>query len=176
MARILNQKKSTAMRPGFRATKGFAACLIFLTFASHGQPPPLPDQFGDVGQLGDHLGSVQVVIVVSAKRLRRIKPWERALREHYGNVPLLRVADVPRATEVEYEAVAAKLRKRLPDDINVLIDLEGRWSGEYALDTRVPNVLVFDTAGELVARHAGKYRSARFDALRVDLERLVRTQ
>lgn len=170
------QHKLAALWPAFSVARGLVLGLALLTCAAHGQPPPLRDQFGIVGHLDSHLGSVQVVIVISAKRLRRIKRWEKALRKHYDAVPLLRVADVPRTAPVEYESVAAKLRKRLPDHINVLIDLEGRWSGEYGLDTSVPNVLVFDVSGELVAKHVGKYNSALFEALRLDLDRLTNPQ
>lgn len=152
------------------------ALLSLVALSAQGQPPPLEDQFGATGHLDDHLGSVQVVIVVSAKRLRRIKRWEKAIRKHYESLPLLRVADVPRTTPVEYDAVAAKLRKRLPDDVDVLIDLNGVWSDEYGLDTREPNVLVFDSSGRLAAQHAGKFKTARFEALRIDLDRLMQSQ
>jgi hypothetical protein len=159
--------------PRTGAAVALALSLIALGCTAYAQPPPLKDQFGATGHLHDHLGSTQVVIVVSAKRLRRIKRWERALRRHYPDVPILRVADLPRNTPVDYEVVAAKLRRRLPEEVGVLIDLEGRWSAEYGLDTSVPNVLVFDAAGELAAKRAGKYDRDLFGALRGELDRLA---
>ena len=118
----------------------------------------LKDQFGEVSSLAQHLGEIQLAIVVTAKRLRRMKPWEREIREHYPDLALLRVADVPRSSPTEFARVAEKLRKRLPDDVAVLIDLEGNWAGYFDLDVSVPNVLIFDREGELISIHAGMYK------------------
>lgn len=132
----------------------------------------LKDQYGHTGGLAADASGLQVAIVVSAKRLRRIKPWEQAIRRIDTDVPLIRVADVPRTAPTEYDAVAEKLRKRLPEDLNVLIDLDGVWMKTFDLDTSVPNVLIFNGAGDLLARHAGMYRKDDFDALESDLTRL----
>jgi len=132
----------------------------------------LRDQFGVTGGLSEAGALLQLAIVVSAKRLRRIKPWEQAIRGYDEQIPLIRVADVPRSAPTEFEAVAAKLRKRLPEDVNVLIDLQGVWVDRFKLDSSVPNVLVFDGQGRLLSRHAGMYKKALFEALQADLERL----
>jgi hypothetical protein len=129
----------------------------------------LKDQYGQTGGLAAGGAGLQVAIVVSAKRLRRIKPWEQAIRRIDTDVPVIRVADVPRTAPTEYDAVAEKLRKRLPEDLNVLIDLDGVWMKTFDLDTSVPNVLIFNGSGELLARHAGMYRKDDFDALEGDL-------
>lgn len=129
----------------------------------------LRDQYGNLGGLADDAGGLQVAIVVSAKRLRRIKPWEQAIRTIDAEVPVIRVADVPRTPPAEYQSVADKLKKRLPEDLNVLIDLDGIWTQTFGLDTSVPNVLIFDAGGTLRARHAGMYRNDQFDALAADL-------
>lgn len=176
MTDIFHHNRWAGSRPVSRAALGCILCLVLLAGPAHGQPPPLRDQFGASAGHGDNLGSVQLAIVVSAKRLRRIKRWEKKIRKHYATIPLLRVADVPHTAPVEYDVVAAKLRKRLPDDINVLVDIDGHWSSEYDLDTRVPNVLVFDAAGELAGKHAGKYKPELFEALRLDLDRLTQSQ
>ena len=129
----------------------------------------LIDQFGERGGLATDADGLQVAIVVSAKRLRRLKPWEQAIRQIDAEVPIVRVADVPRTAPTEYESVAEKLRKRLPEDVNVLVDLEGIWAAAYALDVNVPNVLIFDGSGALLAVHSGMYKKAYADALKVDL-------
>lgn len=133
----------------------------------------LRDQYGQVGGLASDAEGLQVAIVVSAKRLRRIKPWEQAIRTIESDVPLIRVADVPRTSPAEYQSVADKLKKRLPEDLDVLIDLDGVWMQTFDLDTNVPNVLIFDGAGTLLARHAGMYRNDQFDALAADLKGAV---
>jgi hypothetical protein len=144
--------------------------MILVTVA-RAEELQLRDQFGVSGGLLRDGSGPQVAIVVSAKRLRRIKPWERALRERDPEVPLVRVADVPRTAPTEYATVAAKLRKRLPEDVSVLVDLEGQWATTYGLDTSVPNLLVFDATGELLARHMGMYSVALFEAFHADLQR-----
>lgn len=131
----------------------------------------LVDQFGETGGLATGADGLQVAIVVSAKRLRRLKPWEQAIREIDTDVPIVRVADVPRTAPTEYESVAATLRKRLPPDVNVLVDLQGVWAAAYALDVSVPNVLIFDGAGTLMAVHSGMFKKAYTEALQADLTR-----
>jgi hypothetical protein len=132
----------------------------------------LRDQFGDVVGLEDGTSGLQVAIVVSAKRLRRIKPWEQALKGYDGDLPVIRVADVPRTAPTEYETVAETLRKRLPEDVNVLVDLEGLWASRFELDTSVPNVLIFNGSGELLSAHRGMYKRALFEGVEADLQRL----
>jgi len=131
--------------------------------------PDLLDQFGVPVSLASEAGQVQVAIVVSAKRLRRIKPWEKALRLEFPDLVVVRVADVPRSSPTRYETVAEKLRKRLPPDINVGIDLDGEWATALGLDTSVPNILLFDAAGELVYRQSGMYKKSRFPPLQAAL-------
>jgi hypothetical protein len=130
----------------------------------------LIDQYGEPGGLVTDRDDLQVAIVVSAKRLRRLKPWEQAIRAIDEEVPIVRVADVPRTAPTEYETVAEKLRKRLPPDVNVLVDLQGVWASAYQLDVNVPNVLIFDGAGTLVAVHSGMYKKAYAEALKADLD------
>ncbi len=129
----------------------------------------LRDQFGQTGGLADDVDGLQVAIVVSAKRLRRIKPWEQAIRQIDAEVPVIRVADVPRTPPADYDAVADKLKKRLPEDLPVLIDLDGVWMETFGLDTSVPNILIFDGTGKLRSTLTGMYRNDQFDALESDL-------
>jgi len=131
--------------------------------------PILPDQFGEPVGLDVEAGQVQVAIVVSAKRLRRIKPWEKALRLEFPDLVVVRIADVPRSSPTQYETVAEKLRKRLPPDVAVGIDLEGKWATTLELDTSVPNILLFDTSGELVYRQSGMYKKSKFPPLQAAL-------
>ena len=158
----------------------YSILLIFASSVSlaaqaglEGPVAPLQDQYGVARGLDQHAGQVQVAIVVTAKKLRRLKPWERALRKNYPDLPVLRVADVPVTAPTEHEQVAKKLRKRLPEDIVVLIDLDGAWSRRYQLDVSVPNLLVFNAQGELRSVHAGLYKSALFAAFQQDLDAVL---
>jgi hypothetical protein len=147
---------------------GFTGSSVFGT---DGVPPPLRDQYGREGTpFADR--EPRVVIVVDARRLRRIKAWERALVTEFGEgLAVVRVADVPRSAPTQFEKVAAKLRRRVPEDVRVLVDLDGAWALAYELDTRQPNLLVFTGDGALAARHAGFYAESLFARVRADLER-----
>ncbi len=165
----------------FRNSSRYLALLLLLPLlpltAAQAEPPPvdpdalsLIDQFGETGGLATDAAGLQVAIVVSAKRLRRLKAWEQAIREIDTEVPIVRVADVPRTAPTEYESVAEKLRKRLPPDVNVLVDLQGVWAAAYALDVNVPNVLIFDGSGALLAVHSGMFKKSYAESLQADLQ------
>ena len=51
----------------------------------------------------------------------------------------------------------------------MLVDLQGVWAAAYALDVNVPNVLIFDGAGTLLAVHSGMFKKSYVDALTADL-------
>ncbi|MFQ5634419.1 MAG: TlpA family protein disulfide reductase [Gammaproteobacteria bacterium] len=147
-----------------------AAAVSVAVAAAHAtELPLLVDQFGAPAGLEAGIGEVQVVIVVSARRLRRIKPWEKALRREFPDLPVLRVADVPRSSPTDYDRVAKKLRRRLPENLPVAIDLQGEWASILELDTRVPNILIFDADGELTYRQSGMYRKSLYPPLQAAL-------
>lgn len=160
-----------------RNSPGLGAVLIAILLAAPAEADiaelTLRDQRGIEGGLSTAAPSLQLAIVVSAKRLRRIKPWERALREHDSGLPLIRVADVPRTAPTDFETVADRLRRRLPEEVTVLIDLDGVWTTTYELDSSVPNILIFDGGGQLLARHAGMFSAERFAAVEADLLRFA---
>jgi len=141
-----------------------AASLAAAAAPSAVDLPKLVDQFGGPVSL-DAAGRVQVAIVVSAKKLRRIKPWEKALRDEFPDLSIVRVADVPTTTPTNYNRVAATLRKRLPEDVAVGIDLDGQWAAALGLDTSIPNVLVFDASGQLTHQQSGMFRKSMYPSL-----------
>lgn len=116
----------------------------------------LRDQHGGKDTLAAHQGEVVVVMVVTARRLRNLKGWERDLRERYEELRFMRVVDVPADPPVSYEDVAGKLAKRVPEGIEVLIDMERSWARALDLDTARPNLLLFNRDGDLVARTRGR--------------------
>jgi len=142
-----------------------AASLAAAAAPSAVDLPTLVDQFGGPVSLDAAAGRVQVAIVVSAKKLRRIKPWEKALRDEFPDLSIVRVADVPTTTPTNYSRVAATLRKRLPEDVAVGIDLDGQWAAALGLDTSVPNVLVFDASGQLTHQQSGMFRKSMYPSL-----------
>jgi hypothetical protein len=118
----------------------------------------LVDQHGVEHELARHRGRVLVVMVVTAKRLRNIRPWERDLREHFEDeIDYLRITDVPQDSPATHERIAAKLVDRVPDGVSVLIDVERRWATVLDLDTSRPNILVIDGDGQLVSAQRGRH-------------------
>jgi hypothetical protein len=120
----------------------------------------LQDQFGRTDSLAAHDGQVVLVMVVTAKRLRNLKAWERDLRERVADLEVIRIADVPRSDPpVTREHVVDKLVRRVPDEVSVLIDLEGRWAQAFELDTARPNLLLFDRDGGLAGQYRGLHQA-----------------
>lgn len=115
----------------------------------------LQDQYGEHHSLAEHNGHVTVVMVVTVKRLRNIKPWERSLREQFDDIRYLRIADVPEDSRATYASVAAKLGERVPEGVPVAIDMERAWANQLGLDTDRPNLLIFDRDGRLVTTFRG---------------------
>jgi hypothetical protein len=119
----------------------------------------LHDQYGRSESAAPHIGRPQAVFVVSARRLRRLKDWQRELDRRLEGLGFLRVADVPPERDQpppRFDDVAATLRKRVPEDVPILIDLERRFALELELDTREVNVLLFDASGGLVGQLSGR--------------------
>lgn len=143
-------------------------CSLALLWSALAGTPPAPaapaatrvvlrDQHGRDVTLA--AGRPQVVFVVAAQRLRRLKDWEVALDRRVEGVGYLRVADVvPREGEPagRYDQMAGTLRKRVPETIAIAIDAERVWAKELKLDSREVNVLVFDAAHRLLAREGGE--------------------
>lgn len=142
-----------------------AFALSALATPNAAELPTLTDQFGNEIGLDADAGRVRVAIVVSGRKLRRIKPWEKAMREEFPDLVVIRIADIPRSSPTDYDKVAKKLRKRLPEDVAVGIDLEGQWADMLGLDTSVPNVLVFDADGTLTYQQSGMYKKSKYPSL-----------
>jgi hypothetical protein len=138
----------------------------------------LRDQLGAADSLASKAGRPQVVFVVSARRLRRLKEWELELDRRLEGIGFMRIADVDEseANRPTYEEVAATLRKRVPQPVRVLVDLDRIWAGALSLDTREVNVLAFDASGAEVARARGRPRPEALAAIESALLRLPGVQ
>jgi len=117
----------------------------------------LRDQFGKTDSLASQRGAPVIVVVVSVRRLAMIEQWERDLRERVPGLHFLNVADLPADAPVDLERTAATLRKRVPAGVAVLMDPARQWATTFALDTTLPNLLVFDSSGQLTARFRGRW-------------------
>ena len=131
----------------------------------------LPDQYGETDSLAAHRGRVVLVLVVTAKRLRTIRPWEEDLRQRFEGLDILRVTDVPADSKASPGQVAEKLRERVPEGVSVLLDLERRWATALGLDTATPNLLVIGPDGELVDAFAGRHDAELADRVAAALAR-----
>ena len=117
----------------------------------------LRDQFGNTNSLQSQRGSAVVAVVVSVRRLSMIERWERDLSERVPGIRFLNIADLPDDVKVDSGRTAATLRKRVPDGVPVLMDTDRQWATSYGLDTTLPNLLVFDAEGRLLARFRGRW-------------------
>lgn len=117
----------------------------------------LRDQYGNVATLAGMSGAPVVAVVVSVKRLAMIEKWEKDLSERVPGVRFMNVADLPDDVPVDPDRTALTLQKRVPPGVNVLMDFSREWATTYALDTELPNLLVFDADGQLTARFRGRW-------------------
>ncbi len=117
----------------------------------------LRDQFGHTNSLARQRGAPVIAVIVSVRRLSMIERWERDLSERVPGIRFLNIADLPDDVPVDAERTAATLRKRVPAGVAVLMDPDRRWATGYDLDTTLPNLLVFNAEGGLIARFRGRW-------------------
>lgn len=140
--------------------------VLQLGFALAEQPPalaalrqlPLPDHLGGEQRVADFVGEPVMVMVVDAKRLRLLRPWELELRDRCRDLAFVRIADRPEDSRATVADIAGKYRERLPEDVVVLIDIQRRWSTDLGLDTSRPNLLLLDAEGRLVRAWWSRYK------------------
>ena len=155
--------------------------LLLLALAAPARPEELlravetelRDQRGETDSVAAHRGTPTVAMVVTAKRLRNLRGWQRDLQARFDQVDYVLIADVPAEPPVTYERVAEKLGGRVPDGVSVLIDLDRAWATELELDTDRPNLLLFDAEGRLAARFRGRKQDALVEEVARELSQLV---
>lgn len=133
----------------------------------------LRDLEGNLDSLDAHRGQAVVVMVVNARRLRTLKAWEKDLRDRFADLHYLRIADVPRDPPTTYERVVAKLGQRVPEEVPVLIDMDGAWSTALGLDTDRPNLLLVRPDGTLAATFEGRHGLELADRVAASLRELM---
>lgn len=151
--------------------RGYLLLLALAALASVGaraQAPAAPDsgrlaqlefrdQYGNVDSLARSRGAPVIAVVVSVKRLAMIEKWERDLSERVPGIRFINVADLPADVPVDPGRTALTLQKRVPPGVKVLMDPAREWATTFALDTALPNLLVFDASGQLTARFRGRW-------------------
>lgn len=115
----------------------------------------LRDQFDQEDSVAAHRGEVVMVMVITAKRLRKLKRWEVELRKRFADLHVIRVADIPGEPPLTVEQVTRKLALWVPKDISVLIDMDRAWASALPLKTRSPNLVLFNRKGNMTARFRG---------------------
>ncbi len=118
------------------------------------------DQYGNSDSLARRAGAPVVAMVVGIKALPLIESWERDLSARVPGISFLNVVDLPSDVPVDLGRTAATLRKRVPAGVAVLMDPERQWATAFALDTALPNLLVFDATGQLTARFRGRWTAS----------------
>jgi len=142
---------------------GLFACVFAFSFSwgtELKQPPMLEDQYGQKSGLGDYTGEAVLAIVATPRKLRWIGKWEAAIRVEMPELMSIRIADVTDRPTPDYKKVADMLRKKVPEDISVLIDLQNQWASQYTLDTSEPCLVLFDSDHHVVAKFRGRPKGA----------------
>jgi hypothetical protein len=145
-----------------------ATALLGLGLAQ--APPPIPDQHGRLHGLADHQGRPVAALVVTVGRLRHIRGWEVELGRRFPELRFLRAAHVPPRPGTSRESVAKALRGRVPDEVPVMIDMEGAWAAAYGLDPGDVNVLLFDRGGARVFSYRGRRDERSLARVGVEIE------
>ena len=104
-----------------------------------------------------------IVIVVSAKRLRLTKAWEIAIREKLDDLDIVRIADLEHGANLD--EVRSKLERRIPDEIDILLDPGSSWARTLELDASQPNLLLLLPDGSVQLLVRGRYSPERLDQL-----------
>jgi hypothetical protein len=134
----------------------FVSGFLFAAAATAAPPPVLQDQFGNSGSLEDFAGLPVLAIVASRRKLPWIGRWEATIRPELPQLNSIRIADItdePRPSEAK---VAEMLRKRAPEHVSILIDLQNEWASAYELDTTEPCLVLFDSEHKVVAKFRGR--------------------
>ncbi len=142
----------------------FGMFLLLVMGAAAGEPrasaiadQEFRDQYGNVDSLARRAGAPVIAVVVGVRGLAMIEKWERDLSIRVPGIRFLNVADLPAGVPVDPERTALTLRKRVPPGVSVLIDPSRQWATAFDLNTAVPNLLVFDATGHLLARFRGRF-------------------
>jgi hypothetical protein len=133
----------------------------------------LEDQLGRRDALERHRGRPVLAMVVDAGALRQLRSWELAIRQELPDLDFFRVADVPRDRGITRQKVLDRLEGRVPQEVSILIDMEGRWAGAFELDTSTPNLLLFDADLELAHVFRGRQTPAMVDRVVAAVEALT---
>jgi hypothetical protein len=133
----------------------------------------LPDHVGGEDRVAAYRGEPVVVMVVNAKRLRLIKPWERDLREEFPDLAIVRIAIRPEDSDATVAEIRDKYDGRVPAEIPVLIDIDRRWATALDLDTGRPNLILLDATGRLVGSFRGRYKEKDAVEVRAAVNALV---
>lgn len=163
--------------PGRTPTMPDLVCVLLASLIAMAQPPAaaaaeMRDQHGDPASVAELRGDETVVMVVTPRRLRTVRPWQRAIEKRHEGLATVLVADVPDDPPPEYDRVAAKLAQRVPEGVRVLIDMDRVWARELDLDTSKPNLLLLDRDGSLVASVAGRWSPELGETLFSAIDRL----
>ncbi len=133
----------------------------------------LRDQYDQEDSVAAPRGEVVMVMVITAKRLRKLKRWEVELRSRFADLHFIRVADIPGEPPLTEEQVARKIALWVPKDISVLLDMDRAWASALPLKTRSPNLVLFNRAGNMTARFRGPVSADFLDVVSEQVEKAM---
>ncbi len=132
--------------------------MAWLTSTSAGaaSPSALQDQYGINGSLSDFTGQPVLAIITSRRKLPWMGRWEKAIRPELPQLNSIRIADITDKPQPTEARIAEMLRKRAPENVSILIDLQNQWASIYELDTTEPCLVLFNSDHKVVAKFRGR--------------------
>jgi hypothetical protein len=148
--------------------KASLSCLILLvtilgpwtSSAENLNPPLLPDQYGKPIDFAEYDGKPVLVIVADTRKLRWIGNWEKKLRKQLPELVSYRVAGVLDTPTPEYDQVAKVLRRWVPKNVPISIDINNHWATFYKLDINEACLILLDTDRQIIAQWRGRPKRA----------------
>lgn len=141
--------------------KKLTVILLFLlgSALSHAEtatPPDLTDQYGKPYSYQNMMGQPLLLIVADARKLRWIGSWEKKLRRTLPELRSYRVTGVLKKPTPTVDDVAKVLRRWVPENVPIAIDINNYWATRFTLDINQPCLVLLNADGDVVAKWRGR--------------------
>ena len=137
--------------------------LVLGSALSHAEtaiPPELTDQYGKPYSYESMSGQPLLLIIADARKLRWIGSWEKKLRRKLPELRSYRVSGVLKTPTPTVDEVAKVLRRWVPENVPIAIDINNYWATRFMLDIDQPCLVLLNANGEVVAKWRGRPKKA----------------
>ena len=140
---------------------GWAAPWVLLIAVAASTLPLLEDQFGRQDGPALHPEGLVILICGAPNKLRQMKSWEEGLQPRLNREALfLRLVDGREIAPQQREQAKATLREKVPPEIAILLDWEGRYWKALQLEPGTVELTFFSGGQALSYRISGRFHPA----------------